>query len=103
MPPVKLILSMPGWPTSAAPVPAPPTTTLSTPGGSARFERELRESEHAEGGDLRRLGDDGVSRGERGTALLAHPHHRAVPGWDARRSTPYGSAADLGLSFRPPR
>ena len=32
-PPVKLILSMPGWPTSASPATAPPTTTLSTPGG----------------------------------------------------------------------
>ncbi len=34
MPPVKLILSTPGWPTRAAPASPPPTTTLSTPGGS---------------------------------------------------------------------
>ena len=32
-PPVKLILSTPGWPANAWPVAAPPTTTLSTPGG----------------------------------------------------------------------
>ncbi len=32
-PPVKVSLSMPGWPASADPVAAPPTTTLSTPGG----------------------------------------------------------------------
>ena len=30
---MKVILSTPGWPASAAPVVAPPTTTLSTPGG----------------------------------------------------------------------
>ncbi len=32
--PVKLILSIPAWPTSAAPVSESPGTTLSTPGGS---------------------------------------------------------------------
>ena len=34
VPPVKLILSTPGWPTSAAPASGPPVTTFSTPGGS---------------------------------------------------------------------
>ena len=33
-PPVKVSLSTPGWPTSASPAVAPPTTMLTMPGGT---------------------------------------------------------------------
>ena len=54
-PPVKLILSMPGWPASPAPVVAPPTTTLRTPGGrpaSAASSAKRRTPNGANSGGL---------------------------------------------------
>ena len=50
--------------------------------GQSGLERQLGESQHPERRQFGRLGHHGVAGGQRRSALLAHPHHRAVPRWD---------------------
>ena len=74
---------------------APPTTTLSTPGGRPGLEGQLGEAQHAERGQLGRLGHHGVAGRQGRAALLAHAHHRAVPRRDDRDDA-VGLEADVG-------
>ena len=90
---MKLILSTPGCPTSAAPVDGAADHDVEHPRGQPGFEGEFGEPQHPEGSDLRRLGHDGIAGRQRGAALLAHAHHRTVPRRN-RGDDPVGLEAD---------
>src|SRR6185437_3350861 len=50
--------------------------------GNAHLRHQLRDSQRSEWGDLRRLHDNAVAGGERGSHLPAGEHQREVPGDD---------------------
>ena len=81
-PPVKLILAMPGWATSAAPTSGPkPVTTLTTPAREEVGQQQC-QLDHARGGELGRLEHHRVAGSERRRQLLGARDQRRVPGND---------------------
>ena len=80
---MKLILSTPGWRTSAAPAVSPrPGRTLTTPAGKPTSSISARQVQRGQRRVLGGLEHDGVARGERRAELPDGDQRRRVPGRD---------------------